>query len=46
MTIGQAIKELAEIKLIYCGTKDEALDIAIKALKDKKVADNEQEGGE
>ena len=46
MDIKQASKELAEIKLIYCGTKDEALDMAIKALKDKEVADSEQEAYE
>ncbi len=31
----EAIKELTEIKLIYCGTKDEALDLAIKALEER-----------
>jgi PHP family Zn ribbon phosphoesterase len=35
MTDKEAIKELTEIKLIYCGTKDEALDLAIKALEER-----------
>ena len=37
MNSDNVIKELAEIKLIYCGTKDKALDFAIKAIKEKEA---------